>query len=82
MEEDYNWNLILKIAVPISLMEGFLFYANIWSIWKWISLFIALGLAGSMVYMKDKKKNNVFTAVGVVFLVVLIVKFLKDFGYI
>ena len=82
MEEEYNWNLILKIAVPISLIDGFLFYSNIWSIWKWISLFIALGLAGSMVYMKDKKKNNVFTAVGVVFLVVLIVKFLKDFGYI
>ena len=82
MEEDYNWELILKIAIPISLIEAYIFYTNISNGWKWFSLIIGLLLSGGIVYMKDKKKSNIFTAVGIVFLTALIVRFLKNFGII
>lgn len=78
MEEEYNWNLILMVAVPIALVEAYIFYKNISNNWKWFSLIIGLILAGGIVYAKDKKKSNIFTAVGIVFLVVLIVRFLKN----
>ena len=81
MENDYNWNLILKVAIPILLIDGFLFYTNIGSLWKWISLVIASGLAGILVYINDKKRSNMFTSIGIIVLAVLIVKFLKDFGF-
>lgn len=80
MEENYNWDLIVKVAIPIALIEAYIFYTNIGNWWKWFSLVVGLLLAGTIVYMKDKKKNNIFTAVGIVFLVALIVRFLKNFG--
>ena len=82
MEEEYNWELILKIAVPVALIEAYIFYTNINNGWKWFSLIIGSLLTGSIVYMKDKKKSSVFTAIGIVFLVALIVRFLKNFGFI
>lgn len=83
MEEEYSWGLILKTSVPFSLIEAYIFYANVISdTWKWLSLIFALFLAGAIVYMKDKKKNNIFTAVGIVFLIALIVRFLRNFGFI
>ena len=47
---------------------------------KWASLVIGLVLSGAIIYNKDKKKNNIFTAAGIVFLAALIVRFLKNFG--
>ena len=82
MEEEYNWNLISKAAVPIALICGFLFYTNIGAAWKWASLAVSLFLAGMLVYINDRKKSNIFTAIGIIFLIVLIVKFLKDSGFI
>ena len=82
MEEEYNWDLILKIAIPIALVEAYVFYTNISNGWKWFSLIVGLLLAGIIVYLKDKKKNNIFTAVAIVFLAALIVRFLKNFGFI
>ena len=82
MEDDYNWNLIIKIAAPIALIEAYIFYTDISNGWKWFSLVIGLLLAGSFVYIKDKKKNNIFTAVAIVFLAALIVRFLRNFGAI
>ncbi len=82
MEDNYNWNLILKFAVPVALIEAYIFYTNISNGWKWFSLIIGLVVTGALVYMKDKKKNNIFTAVALVFLVTLIVRFLKNFGII
>ena len=82
MEEEYNWSLILKTAIPFSLIEAFIFYANTTDFWKWSSLAIALILTGAIVYQKDKKKHNIFTAVGIIFLVALIVRFLRNFGII
>ena len=80
MEQDYNWELILKIAAPVSLIEAYIFYIGIQNGWKWLSLVIGLLLAGGIVYMKDKTKKNVFTAAGIVFLSALIVKFLRESG--
>ena len=83
IEEEYNWNIILKVAVPIALAEAYVFYArNIGNGWKWFSLIIGLLLSGGLVYMKSKKKNNIFTAVGIVFLAALIVRFLRNFGFV
>ena len=82
MEEEYNWDLILKIAIPIALVEAYIFYTNISNGWKWFSLVVGLLLAGIIVYLKDKKKNNIFTAVAIVFLAALIVRFLKNFGFL
>ena len=80
MDEEYNWELILKVAVPFSLVEAYLFYTNLGDFWKWVSLVAALSLTGMIVYMHDKKKSNVFTAIAVVFLIALIVRFLRNFG--
>lgn len=81
MEEDYNWDLILKVAIPFALIEVYIFYTNISNGWKWFSLISGLLLTGSIVYFKDKKKRNVFTAIGIVFLAALIARFLKNFGF-
>ena len=80
MEEDYNWNSILKVAVPVSLVEAYVFYTGISDTWKWLSLIGGLSSAGIIIYIKDKKKSNIFTAAGIVFLAALIVRFLKNFG--
>ena len=80
MEDDYNWNLIIKIAAPIALIEAYIFYTDISNAWKWFSLIAGLSMAGYFVYLKDKKKNNIFTAVAIVFLAALIARFLKNFG--
>ena len=80
MEEEYDWELILKVAVPLALAEGYIFYAAFRSGWRWFLLVIGLLLAGYLVYRKNKKKSNVFTAVGIVFLAALIIRFLKNFG--
>ena len=82
MEEDYNWDIILKAAIPISLIEAYAFYTNINDGWKWFSLIAGLALASGIVYMKDKRRSSIFTAVGIVFLTVLIVRFLRNFGVI
>lgn len=82
MEEEYNWSLILKVAVPIALIEAYIFYINISNGWKWFSLIVGLLLTAGIVYTKDKKKSNIFTAVGIVFLIALLVRILKNFGFI
>ena len=81
MEEEYNWNLILKIAIPISLIEAYVFYSNISNGWKWFLLVLGLSVTGVIVYVTNKKKSNIFTAIGIVFLVTLIVRFMKSFGF-
>ena len=82
MEEEYNWSLISIVSVPFALITAFIFYTSIANLWKWISLVMGLFLTGLIVYITNKKKSNVFTAIGLVFLVALIVRFLKNFGII
>ncbi|MBI2541851.1 hypothetical protein HYV80_04030 [Candidatus Woesearchaeota archaeon] len=80
MEETYNWSLILKAAVPVSLAEAYIFYSNVGNVWKWTSLIAGLLLATGIVYQKDKKRSSIFTAAAIIFLAVLTVKLLKEFG--
>ena len=80
MEEEYNWNLILKVAIPIGLIEMYIFYTNINNLWKWLLLIIGQVIAGLIIYKKDKRKGNVFTTVAIIFLMTLIMRFLKNFG--
>ena len=80
--EEYNWNLILKAAVPFSIIEAYVFYTGVSDFLKWLSLIAALLLTGWIVYAKDKKKNNIFTAIALVFLAVLVVRFLRNLGII
>ena len=80
MEEEYNWNLILKSSVPIAAVVAFVFYTNLGNVWKWSALAIGIFLSAMAVYMSEKKKSGVFTSAAVVLLAALIVKFLKSFG--
>ena len=80
--EEYDWNLILKASVPFSIIEAYVFYTGISDFWKWSSLVAALLLTGWIVYLKDKRKNNIFTAMGMVFLSVLVIRFLRNSGII
>ena len=80
MEEEYNWSLISKIAAPLAVIEAYIFYTSISDGWKWFSLIAALILTGSIVYIKDKKKSDIYTAVAIVFLAALVVKFFRDSG--
>ena len=70
--EGYNWNLILKTAVPIAVIEAVIFYLKIIAFWRWAALIAGMALAGFLVYSKDKRKGDVFTAVAIVFLSVLV----------
>ena len=81
MEEEYNWELILKITVLPALIEAYIFYTNISNAWKWFLLIVGLIITGGIVYYTDKKKTNIFTAVGIVFLAALTVRFMKLMGF-
>lgn len=82
MEEQYNWPLIFKVALPVSLLVAYIFSTNIPNFWKWISLAFGMFGTGSIIYKLDRKKHNIFTSVALVFLIALVVKFLKDSGFI
>ena len=82
MQEDYNWDIITKVAVPIAAAEAVIFYLRIGNLWKWGGLAAGLLLAAMLVYIKAKRKSSIFTAIGLVFLAALIVKFLRDVGII
>jgi len=82
MQEDYNWDLIMKVSIPVALAVGAVFYLRISNPWKWSALALGLFLAALLVYMNDKRKSNIFTSMGIVFLAALIVKLLRDLGII
>ena len=80
MEEEYNWNLIMKAAGPIALVEAYIFYTSLGNFWKWSSLVLGMSLAGFIIYISNKRKSDMFTAIGIIFLTALIIRFLKNFG--
>ena len=80
MEEEYDWGIIAKVAAPIGGIVAYIFYTGISDVWKWLSLLVAISLTGMITYMYNKKKSNVFTAIGLVFLVALIIKFFRNLG--
>ena len=82
MEEKYNWQLILAASIPIAVIESYLFYTAIPNFLKLISLVTAVVLSSAIVYWKDKQKNNIFTAAGVVILIVIAASLIREFGFI
>ena len=80
--EEYNWNLISKVSIPIGILVAAVFYLDTSNFWKYFSMVAGIILAGSIVYMKDRKKSNIFTASAIVFLAALIVKMSRDIGII
>lgn len=80
MEENYNWNLILLVSLPVAVIEFYLFYRNLSSAWRWLSLILAVLVTGAIIYTKDKRKTNIFTAIAIVLLGALIARLLRNFG--
>lgn len=81
MEENYNWNLILAVSLPVAITEAVLFYINLSNFWRWIVLIAGLLVTGVIIYTKDKKKTNIFTAIAIVLLGALIARFVRNFGF-
>ena len=80
--EEYNWNLVLSVSLPIGIVEAVIFYLNIGDIWKYIVLVIGIALSGVIVYIKDKRKSNVYTASTIVFLIAIIIQLVKKLNLI
>jgi len=80
MEENYNWNLILAVSLPVAIIEAVLFYINLSNFWRVVALIAGLLVAGTIIYSKDKRKSNLFTALGIVILGALISRLLRNFG--
>ena len=80
--EDYNWNLISAVALPVGAIEAMVFYTSLGSLWQWIIMLAGMTATGIIIYMYDKRKANLFTAIGIVFLAGLFVRLLRLFGFI
>ena len=79
-EREYDWGTILKVSIPFSAIAGYFFYRDFLSLLRWAVLIIGSALAGYLVYRKDKRKANVFTAVAIVVLVSVVAVAVKKFG--
>ena len=82
MEEEYNWKLILSVAVPVSAISGYVNYSNFSDSLKFWTLIIGTIISALIVYFINRKKSNIFTAAAVVFLAVLAIKLLRSSGLV
>ena len=82
MEDEYDWNLILKCSVPAAIAVSIVYYLNTTNFWKLTSLILGCFLASLLVYINSKKKQNIFTASAVVFLAYITMKMLIQLGVI
>ena len=78
MKSEYNWNVILYGAMPVSVIMALIFFSDISKNLKWFFLIIGLAIAAGITYYFDKKKQNIFTAPFIVLIVALIVYGLKS----
>lgn len=78
--EEYNWNLILFVSLPIGLVEAYVFYTSMPNLWKYFLLAIGLAIALWIIYSKEKSKRTIFTALGIIVLCVLLVKTARELG--
>ncbi|HLG23994.1 MAG TPA: hypothetical protein VI564_03645 [Candidatus Nanoarchaeia archaeon] len=78
LEEDYNWKVILSVSVPVSIIVGYLNYSSLSDTLKLWSVIIGSLVSAWIVYFISKKKSNIFTAAAIVFLVAIVIKFLKS----
>lgn len=79
-EQEYNWGLILKASIPISIIVGYTFYTNASNFLKWLVMLVGIAAAGGIVYSKDKKKGDIFTAAAIVMLTAVVVMAMKKIG--
>ena len=79
-EQEYNWDLILKASIPISIIVGYVFYTNASNILKWLAMIAGIAAAGGIVYSKDKKKGSIFNAAAIVMLAAVVVMALRKIG--
>ena len=79
-EQEYNWELILKASIPISVIVGYVFYTNASNFIKWLVMIAGIAAAGGIVYYKDKKKGSIFNAAAIVMLAAVVVMALKKIG--
>jgi len=82
MEPEYNWKVILKGAIPVSIVMALVYYSNIARGLKTFYLIIGIGAAMGITYYFNKKKQNIFTSPFIVIIVALVVHGLKNLGFI
>ena len=80
MEEEYNWNVILRSSLPIAILMAIVFFMNISNRSKWIYLVLSLIVTYFVIYYQDKKRQNIFTGMALVLLIALIAYGLKRLG--
>jgi hypothetical protein len=80
--EEYDWDLIIKMSLPVSLLVAWAYYSDISNFLKWLSLFSGACITAWLVYRKSKRKGNIFTAAAIVFLAAIVVKYLKAWSFI
>jgi len=80
MEQETNWKIILRSALPVAVIMVIVFYTNIGIKLKWFYLVLGLIVTYFIVYFQDKKKHNVFTAIVLVLMIALITYGLKNLG--
>jgi len=78
MELEYNWNVILWGAVPVSILMALVFSSDISRGLKWFFLVLGMAAATVVTYYLDKKKHNIFTSPFIVLIVALIAHGLKN----
>ncbi len=81
-EHEYNWEIILKISAPVSLVVAYVFYTGISDFAKWSVMALGIMAAGGITYSKDKKKGDIFTAMAVVLLAAVLTMLLRRAGII
>ena len=82
MEKEYNWKTILLGAIPVSVVIFFVFNSGISLNLKWFYLVFGMIASSGITYIKDKKKQNIFTSAFVVLIVALIVHGLRNLRFI
>jgi len=82
MEKEYNWKTILLGAIPISIIMFFVFTSGTSLNLKWFYLVLGMIASSGITYIKDKKKQNIFTSAFVVLIVALVIHGLRNLGFI
>jgi|TARA_B100002003_G_C14133005_1_gene544909 hypothetical protein len=80
MEQEYNWKVILRSAIPVALVMAYVFFTNMGIRLKWFYLIMGLIATYFIVYFQDKKKHNIFTSIAIVLLIALIVYGSRNLG--
>jgi hypothetical protein len=78
-QDTYNWNAISKGAISASV-GVVLAFANLASNWKWIITLLCMAGAYAIVSFSSKKKQDLFSAIAIVFAVAVAMHALSTAG--